>query len=151
MQDRSPKQDSGRRIIEADDHRRSGGGDAGHRLEHGIGKIKLQLAEHEGQRAEKADDDPDQRGQEEGLTAGDLAEAGRPVHQEKVDAGKEGHAACREKDLPVRIADCEVGDHRRRHEQSENDQENADHQEDRAKVQRCRFARCGSRGFDDMR
>ena len=44
-----------------------------------------------------------------------------------------------QEDLPVRVAGGQVGDHRRRHEQRQDDQQDADHHQDRPQVEHARL------------
>ena len=83
----------GGRDIQADDHGRTGRGDARHRFEHRVGRGQVELAERERQRGERADHDPHRAGQEKGLAAGQLGIAVALVHQDQGDPGEQGDRA----------------------------------------------------------
>src|SRR3546814_13483133 len=64
-----------RREVEAHDHRRAGGGDAGHRFEEGVDRVELELREQERQGAEQDDHEPREVCHHEGLAHREIGRA----------------------------------------------------------------------------
>ena len=67
LQKRPPKQKSRRYRVEVLNHRGTGGGDAGHGLEKGVGEGEVKLRKGERQGRENGQHDPAQGRQDKGL------------------------------------------------------------------------------------
>ena len=135
MEDGAPQENARWRDVQADDHGRTGRRDARDRFEHGLGRAQVELAERERQRGERPDHDPHRAGQEKGLAAGQLGIPVALVHQDQGHPGEQRDRARRQEYLPVGMSDRHVGDHRRRHEQGQDDQQSPDHDQDRPQVE----------------
>ncbi len=125
LQHGPPKQQPGRRLVETDDDRRSGGRETGHRLEEGIGIGQVEFGEFQRQRREQGQHDPAQRRHDESLAHREPGN-GHAVGQDQRDADEQGQAGRGPEHLPVGMAGRQIDQGRDAHGDGEDAQQHPD-------------------------
>ena len=134
LQQRPPQQDSGRRVIQSDDDRGTGGRDPAHRFEKGVRIGQVQIRKGQRQRRESRQQAPGRRCHNKSLTNGQRIRLG-PIGQCQHRPNEQGQCRRGRENLPIRVSDRQIDRSRQNHSGRQRDQQNAVHQQDWTEIE----------------